>query len=100
MTQATWGRAELIKSLYQQTSLSLSESADVVKEMINILKEGLIEEGQVKIKGFAKFEVYDRKARIGRNPKTREEKIICVRKAIRFKRSSLLEKKIKKGEEN
>ena len=55
------------------------------------------EEGnKVKVSLFGSFDVKDKKARIGRNPKTKEEKEISSRRVVTFKPSKFLSKKINK----
>ncbi|MBQ1925610.1 MAG: integration host factor subunit alpha [Proteobacteria bacterium] len=47
-----------------------------------------LERGEnVKLTKFGTFEIHDKKARIGRNPKTLEEAIISARRAVKFKMS-------------
>ena len=54
---------------------------------------------KVKIAKFGTFQVRYKKSRIGRNPKTKEKKIISERKVVLFKPSKELKKKINKNYE-
>lgn len=94
MRKRIWGRKNFIQSLRQQTSLSMPECSRMLEEIITLMKAGLQEDRKIKIRNFGTFYVYTSKARIGRNPKTGEEKIIPPRKNIRFKRSLVLEKSL------
>ena len=61
-------------------------------EIIESLREG----GNIEIRGFGTFKTKIRKARIGRNPKTKEQTVISARRVIKFKPSDLLKRKINK----
>ena len=49
---------------------------------------------KIKISSFGTFKILNKKERIGRNPKTKEEAIISSRKVLKFTPSSLFKKKI------
>lgn len=50
-----------------------------------------LERGEsVKITNFGVFETRDKKARVGRNPKTLEEAEICARRVVRFRLSDAM----------
>ena len=75
-----------INRLYEN---EICESKSVAEKFFNafvdVLKDGLSEDGDVQIKGFGSFVVKDRPARKGRNPRTGEEIQIAASKTIRFK---------------
>ncbi|MBR4986952.1 MAG: HU family DNA-binding protein [Proteobacteria bacterium] len=51
-----------------------------------------LERGEsVKLTKFGTFELHERKARIGRNPKTLEEAVITARKAVKFRSSNAVD---------
>ena len=54
----------------------------------------IIKNKKLKISSFGTFKVLNKKERVGRNPKTKEQAIISSRKIINFKASSLFKKKI------
>ena len=56
--------------------------------------DNLKKSNKVKIAKFGTFHVRFKKSRIGRNPKTKEKKIISERKVILFKPSKILKNKI------
>ena len=51
------------------------------------------------ISSFGTFQVINKKERIGRNPKTKEEAKISSRKIVRFKPSSIFKKKSARRED-
>ena len=75
------------------------------EEMIRVTKPTLVDlivppKNQLKlirkIAKFGTFELRKKKSRIGRNPKTKEKKVISERNVILFKPSKELKKKINK----
>ena len=54
---------------------------------MDIIIEGLQISGKVKIHNFGTFSIKNKKSRIGRNPKTKEEVMIGERKVVSFKAS-------------
>ena len=63
-------------------------------EVFVSIKNNLLKKEKVKISGFGNFEVKLRGRRIGRNPKTGEEKVIEPRNVVGFVPSRLLKNKI------
>ena len=46
-------------------------SEEILNSFFDIIIEGLLKDGEVKISNFGKFKVLNKKSRIGRNPKTK-----------------------------
>ena len=67
---------------------------DIVNDIIDIIVNGLNDNGIVKIHNFGTFKVRKKNSRIGRNPKTKEEYIINDRSVVTFKASKILLKQI------
>ena len=57
----------------------------VVDTMVDVIKDTVSSGDKVSLYGFGTFEVVERAARTGRNPKTSEEILIPARKAPKFK---------------
>ena len=70
-----------------QIGFSKKISENLLEDILNILTNNLIQHKKVKISNFGTFTVRPKKSRIGRNPKTKENKIISERKVILFKSS-------------
>ena len=73
---------------------SKSDSMGHLEASISILKETLASGEEVKISGFGKFEVKQKKARRGRNPQTAEAITIGARQIVSFKPSNMVKAKI------
>lgn len=87
-------KADIIESLYEKLGLSRMECAEVVERFFEIIKESLIRNEKVMISGFGSFIPKEKKARIGRNPKTGEAITISPRKVLVFKVSQTLKKRL------
>ena len=71
-----------------QIGFSKKISENLLDDIISVLIENLIKYKKVKISNFGTFTVRLKKQRIGRNPKTKESKIISDRRVVLFKPSS------------
>lgn len=90
MTGKTLTRADLSEAVHRQIGLSRSESADLVKSVLDLVSETL-EKGQtVKLSSFGTFMVRQKNGRIGRNPKTGEEVPITPRRVLVFRPSQVM----------
>ena len=78
--------------------LPISFSEKILNSFFDIITEGLIKDGDVKITNFGKFKVLNKRARIGRNPKTKEVFDITSRKVVAFYPSKLIKKKFNEKE--
>ncbi len=70
-----------------QIGFSKKISENLLDDILNILIENIIENKKVKISNFGTFTLREKNKRLGRNPKTKESKIISRRKVILFKPS-------------
>ena len=89
-------RQELYDLTHKELGISKNECIKFVDMMFEVVSKKFEEGNKVKISLFGAFEIKHKKARIGRNPKTKEEKEISSRKVITFKPSKFLLKKINK----
>tara|TARA_B100001029_G_C14716919_1_gene263016 strand:+ start:197 stop:496 length:300 start_codon:yes stop_codon:yes gene_type:complete len=87
-------KQEIVNSIYMQIGYSKKIAENLLEDFFEIIFQNLKENKKVKIAKFGTFEVRFKKKRIGRNPKTRENKVISERQVILFKPSKELKKKI------
>ena len=59
----------------------------VLDDILNLILDNLKNKKKVKISNFGTFEVRHKKQRLGRNPKTKEAKLISERYVVLFKAS-------------
>ena len=89
-------RQNIYDLVYTELGLSKNHCSNFVDEIFSTIISGLQNEKKVKISLFGTFVNKEKKSRIGRNPKTKEEKIISSRNVVTFKPSKFLLKKINK----
>jgi integration host factor subunit alpha len=65
-----------------------------VESILKIIKEALASGDRVMISGFGDFKVAHKKARMGRNPKTKTEHEISERKVVTFGPSKIFRKEM------
>ena len=92
-------KKEIINSIYMQIGFSKKVSESLLEDIFQILLKNIISDKKVKIAKFGTFTLRKKNQRIGRNPKTKEEKIISERNVILFKPSKNLKLYINKNEQ-
>lgn len=84
--------AEVVSNELDITKKAASVAVDAIfEEITTTLQNG----GKVEISGFGKFEVKQREAREGVNPKTKEKIMIAASKTPVFKASKILKDAVK-----
>jgi integration host factor subunit alpha len=86
----TLTKAELIDAVYEKVGFSKKEAAELVELVFESMKEELCRGGAIKISGFGKFRVRQKKSRMGRNPQTGDAMVISARKVLTFTPSRIL----------
>ena len=92
-------KKDLKKEIFFNLGIPNSLSEIILKSFFQIIVDGLTRDGEVKITNFGKFKILDKKARIGRNPKTQEQFSISKRKVVTFYPSVSIKKKINEKKE-
>ena len=95
MVKKNFTRKELTNNIFKRIGFSKNFSSEIVDDFFDTLIQHLIKFEKIKISSFGTFQVINKKERIGRNPKTKEEAKISSRKIVRFKPSSIFKKKNK-----
>ena len=98
MEKKNFTRKDLTNKIYKAIGFSRNFSSKIVDEVFETLVDEISKSNKVKISSFGTFSILNKKERIGRNPKTKEEKIISERNVILFKPSNELKKYINKNE--
>ena len=85
-------KKDLVNLVYMQIGFSKTISQNLIDEFFSIIISNLKKEKKVKISNFGTFSIRQKKLRIGRNPKTKEKKIISARNVVLFKPSKEFKK--------
>lgn len=90
MAGKTLTRADLSEAVHREIGLSRTESADLVKSVLDLMSDTLVHGHSVKLSSFGTFIVRSKKGRVGRNPKTGEEVPITPRRVLVFRPSQVM----------
>ena len=71
-------KKDLVNVVYMQIGFSKQIAENLIDEFFHLIVKNLKEEKKLKISKFGTFFIREKKSRIGRNPKTKEEKEISV----------------------
>ena len=83
-------KTELIAQVAEKTGLSKKDSEKAVNAAFEAITAALVGGDKVQLVGFGAFEVKERNARVGRNPKTKEEIQIPASRVPVFKAGKAL----------
>lgn len=94
MAGKTLTRADLSEAVHREVGLSRTESAELVKGIIEAVAEAVVAGERVKLSSFGTFMVRNKGGRIGRNPKTGKEVPITPRRVLVFRPSQVMKSRI------
>ena len=80
-------KKDLVNLVYMQLGFSKNISENLIDDFLRTIVENLDNEKTLKLSKFGTFSIRKKKSRIGRNPKTKEEKLISERNVVLFKPS-------------
>ena len=80
-------KKDLINIIYMQLGFSKQVSESLMNDFLSTIILNIKKEKKLKLSKFGTFTVRQKKSRIGRNPKTKESKVISTRNVVLFKPS-------------
>ena len=83
-------KKDLINSIYMQIGFSKKISENLLEDTLNFITSNIINSKKLKLSSFGTFTFRVKKSRLGRNPKTKEKKIISNRNVVLFNPSNEL----------
>lgn len=83
-------KTELIAAVAEKAEISKKDAEKAVKAFTDVVAEELVKGEKVQLVGFGTFEVSERAAREGRNPKSGEIMTIAASKTPKFKAGKAL----------
>ena len=93
----TLTKAELIDLLFEKVGLNKREGKTMVESFFEEISARLEGKEDVKLSGFGNFQLRDKPARPGRNPKTGEDVPITARRVVTFLPSPKLKDLVEKS---
>tara|TARA_B100001250_G_C19274371_1_gene560511 strand:+ start:202 stop:501 length:300 start_codon:yes stop_codon:yes gene_type:complete len=80
-------KKDLVNLVYMQLGFSKQISENLIEDFLSTIIINIKSEKKLKLSKFGTFSVRKKKSRLGRNPKTKESKIISSREVVLFKPS-------------
>ena len=80
-------KKDLVNLVYMQLGFSKQISENLIEDFLSTVVSNIKQEKKLKLSKFGTFTIREKKSRIGRNPKTKESKIISSRDVVLFKPS-------------
>ena len=80
-------KKDLVNLIYMQLGFSKQISENLIEDFLSTIVSNIKEEKKLKLSKFGTFSIRQKKSRIGRNPKTKEKKVISSRYVVLFKPS-------------
>ena len=80
-------KKNLVNSVYMQLGFSKQISENLIEDLFLTIVSNIQSEKKLKLSKFGTFSLRKKESRIGRNPKTKETKIISSREVVLFKPS-------------
>ncbi len=80
-------KKDLVNLIYMQLGFSKQISENLIEDFLTTIVSNIKEEKKLKLSKFGTFSIRQKKSRIGRNPKTKETKVISSRDVVLFKPS-------------
>ena len=80
-------KKNLVNLVYMQLGFSKQISESLIDDLLSIIVLNIKSEKKLKLSKFGTFSLREKKQRVGRNPKTKESKLISSRDVVLFKPS-------------
>ena len=80
-------KKNLVNLIYMQLGFSKQISENLIEDFFQTIISNLKKEKKLKLTNFGTFVIREKNSRIGRNPKTKEKKVISKRNVVLFKPS-------------
>ena len=80
-------KKDLVNLVYMQLGFSKQISENLIDDFLSTIVTNIKKEKKLKLSKFGTFSIREKKSRVGRNPKTKEIKMISSRDVVLFKPS-------------
>lgn len=90
-------KLDLVKQIAVKHNLPLPVASKVLQTFLDIFIDSLAEEGRIELREFGVFRVHERKAMIGRNPRTGEPLALPKRRSVTFRMGRVMQERVRTG---
>lgn len=78
-------KSELVEVVAQRMDVSKKRAEAIVNAVFDSMKQALLDDERVELRGFGSFSIRNYDGRTGRNPRTGEEVEVPPKKSVHFK---------------
>jgi integration host factor subunit beta len=78
-------KSELIEVIAERIDIPKNQAYDVVNAIFDAMKDALLKEDRIELRGFGSFSIREYDSRVGRNPRTGEKVKVDAKKSVHFK---------------
>ena len=78
-------KSELIEAISIKIDVPKKRAEDVVNAVFESMRDALLNDDRIEVRGFGSFSIRERKAKKGRNPRTGEQVFVDKKKSIHFR---------------
>lgn len=90
-------KKDIVRTIAEELDLPQKEARDLVQKTFDVLVDTLVREGRIELRNFGVFQIKQREARIGRNPRTGEEVPVMPKRVVVFKPGKRMEAKVQEA---
>lgn len=87
-------KADLVVKIAEKANLTKANAERALNAFLETVESTLVSEGKLTLTGFGTFAVEERKARVGRNPRTGKELKIPATKVVKFRPGKILKEAV------
>lgn len=87
-------KSELISAVAEKSGLTKKNTDAAIQAFVDVVIEEMKNGGKIQLVGFGTFEVSERPAREGRNPRTGESMTVPATKTVKFKAGKALKDQV------
>ena len=87
-------KSELIEALAIRIDVPKKRAEDIVNAVFDSMKDALVSEERIEIRGFGSFSIREYQAKKGRNPRTGESVQVDEKKSVHFKAGKELRERV------
>ena len=78
-------KSELVEQVAQRIDVPKKRAEAIVNAVFESMKQALLADDRIELRGFGSFSIRNYKGRMGRNPKTGEKVKVPPKKSVHFK---------------
>ena len=90
-------KKDIVKTIAEESWLTQQSAKNLVQKTLNSIVQMLADHGRIELRNYSVFECRERKARVGRNPKTGESVDVPAKFVVTFKPGKEMEEKIREA---